>query len=75
MEPQIIDFYTKEPLKMKKTARMRWLVNNMSDELYESQKEIETLKNKIKLLEYNNKTSSQMFIDSVNAIGRSNRRR
>jgi len=47
MEPQISDFYNGEPHMMR-------MIENMNDELSESQKEIEILKKKIQLLEDNN---------------------
>ena len=47
MEPQISDFYNEEPHMMK-------MIENMNDELDQSQQENEILKKKIKLLEDNN---------------------
>ena len=46
MEPQISDFYNEEPHMMK-------MIENMNDELSESQKENIILKKKIQLLEDN----------------------
>ena len=47
MEPQMSDYYNTEPHVMR-------MIENMNDELSESQKENEELKKKVKLLEDNN---------------------
>ena len=47
MEPQMVDYYNEEPHMMK-------MIDDMNDELSESQKENEGLKKKVKLLEENN---------------------
>ena len=47
MEPQMVDYYNEEPHMMK-------MIDDMNDELSESQKENEELKKKVKLLEENN---------------------
>ena len=46
MEPQITDYYNEEPYMMK-------IIDNMNNELSESQKENQILKKKLKLLEGN----------------------
>ena len=59
MEPQITDYYNEEPYMMK-------IIDNMNEELSESQKENQILKNKIKLLEGN---SDRPFIKKTIITG------
>ena len=59
MEPQITDYYNEEPYMMK-------IIDNMNDELSESQKENQILKKKLKLLEGN---SDRPFIKKTIMTG------
>ena len=59
MEPQITDYYNEEPYMMK-------IIDNMNEELSESQKENQIIKKKLKLIEGN---SDRPFIKKTIITG------